>query len=41
LCISSLANQLRSLGDDLLVRKVVKKMVQSVPEDLEQVVISM
>jgi hypothetical protein len=39
--ISSLANQLRSLGDNLLVRKVVKKMLQSVLEDMEQVVISM
>jgi hypothetical protein len=39
--ISALANQLRSLGDDLPDKKVVKKMLQSVPEDLEQVAISM
>jgi hypothetical protein len=39
--ISGLANQLRSLGDDLPDKKVVKKMLQFVPEDLEQVAIPM
>jgi uncharacterized membrane protein YgcG len=39
--ISSLANQLRSLGDEILDKKVVKKMLQSVPDHLEQVAISM
>jgi hypothetical protein len=41
LCISGLANQLRSLGDYLPDKKVVKKMLQSMPENLEQVAISM
>jgi hypothetical protein len=35
------ANQLRSLRDDLPYKKVVKKMLQSILEDLEQVAISM
>jgi uncharacterized membrane protein YgcG len=39
--ISSLANQLRSLGDEIPDKKVVKKMLQSVPDHLEQVAISM
>jgi hypothetical protein len=39
--ISSLANQLRSLGDEVPDKKVVKKMLQSVPGHLEQVAISM
>jgi uncharacterized membrane protein YgcG len=39
--ISSLANQLRSLGDEVPDKKVVKKMLQSVPDHLEQVAISM
>jgi hypothetical protein len=39
--ILGLANQLIWLGDDLPDKKVVKKMLQSVLEDLEQVVISM
>jgi hypothetical protein len=39
--IFGLANQLRSLGNDLPDKKVVKKMLQSVPADLEQVAISM
>jgi hypothetical protein len=38
--ISGLANQLRSLGDDISNKKVVKKMLQSVPEKLEHVAIS-
>jgi hypothetical protein len=37
--ISGLANQLRSLGDDLPDKKVVKKMLQSMPKSLEQVAI--
>jgi hypothetical protein len=41
LCILGLANQLRSLGGDLPDKKVVKKMLQSIPENLEQVAISM
>jgi hypothetical protein len=39
--ISGLANQLRSLGDEVLDKKVVKKMLESVPENLEQVAILM
>jgi hypothetical protein len=39
--ISSLVNQLRSLGDENLNKKVVKKMLQSVPDHQEQVAISM
>jgi hypothetical protein len=39
--ILCLANQLRSLRDDLPDKKVVKKMLQSILEDLEQVAISM
>jgi hypothetical protein len=39
--ISSLANQLRSLGDEISDKKVVKKMLQSVPDHLEQVAIFM
>jgi hypothetical protein len=39
--ISSLVNQLRSLGDEILNKKVVKKMLQSVPDHQEQVAISM
>jgi hypothetical protein len=38
--ISSLANQLRSLGDEITDKKVVKQMLQSVPDHLEQVAIS-
>jgi hypothetical protein len=37
--ISSLANQLRSLGDGIPDKKVVKKMLQSVLNHLEQVAI--
>jgi hypothetical protein len=40
MCISTMANQLRSFVDDILDKKVVKKMLQSVPEHLEPVVIS-
>jgi hypothetical protein len=39
--ISTIANQLRLFGDDISDEKVVKKMLQSMPEHLEQVVISM
>jgi hypothetical protein len=39
--ISTLANQLRSLEDEIPDKKVVKKMLQSVPDHLEQVAISM
>jgi hypothetical protein len=39
--ISALANVLRVLGDDISDKEVVKKMLQSVPEKLEQVAISM
>jgi hypothetical protein len=39
--ISSLANQLRSLKDEILDKKVVKKMLQSVSDHLEQVTVSM
>jgi hypothetical protein len=38
---SGLANQLRSLGDDVPDKKVVKKMLQSMSENLEQVAILM
>jgi hypothetical protein len=38
---SSLANQVKSLGDEILDKKVVKKMLQSVPDHLEQVATSM
>jgi hypothetical protein len=38
---SGLANHLRSLGNDFSDKKVVKKMLQSIPENLEQVAISM
>jgi hypothetical protein len=41
MCISTMGNQLRSFGDDLSDKKVMKKMLQSVPEHLEQVAISM
>jgi hypothetical protein len=39
--ISSLANQLRSLGDEILDKKVMKKMLQSMLDHLEQVAICM
>jgi hypothetical protein len=39
--ISGLANHLRSLGIDFSDKKVMKKMLQSIPENLEQVAISM
>jgi hypothetical protein len=39
--MSSLANQLRSLGDEVLNKKVIKKMLQLVPDHLKQVAISM
>jgi hypothetical protein len=39
--ISGLANQLRSLGDEVPDKKVVKEMLESVPENLEQVAILM
>jgi hypothetical protein len=39
--VSSLANQLRSLGDEVPDKKVVKKMLQSMSDHLEQVAISM
>jgi hypothetical protein len=39
--ISTMANQCRSFEDDISDKKVVKKMLQSMPEHLEQVVISM
>jgi hypothetical protein len=38
--ISSLVNQLRSLGDEIPDKKVVRKMLQSVPDHLEKVAIS-
>jgi hypothetical protein len=41
LCIMALANELRVLGDDMANKEVVKKMLYSVPEKLEQVTISM
>jgi hypothetical protein len=41
MCISTMAKQLRLFGDDMLDKKVVKKMLQSVLEHLEQVAISM
>jgi hypothetical protein len=41
MCISTMGNQLRSFGDDLSDKKVMKKMLQSVPEHLEQVAIFM
>jgi hypothetical protein len=39
--ISSLVNQLRSLGSEIWDKKVVKEMLQSVLDHLEQVAISM
>jgi hypothetical protein len=39
--ISSLANQLRLLGDEIPDKKVMKKMLESVPDHLEQVSSSM
>jgi hypothetical protein len=40
MCISSLANQLRSLSDEISDKKVVKEMLQLVLDHLEQVAIS-
>jgi hypothetical protein len=39
--ITSLANELRVLGDEITEEEVVKNMLHSVPEKLEQVAISM
>jgi hypothetical protein len=39
--ITALANQLRVLGDDITDEEVVKKLLHSVPEKLEQVAIVM
>jgi hypothetical protein len=41
ICITSIANELRVLGDEITDKEVVKKMLHSVPEKLEQVAISM
>jgi hypothetical protein len=41
ICITTLANELRVLGDEVTDKEVVKKMLHSVPEKLEQVAISM
>jgi hypothetical protein len=41
LCITALANELRVLGNGITDKEVVKKMLHSVPEKLEQVAISM
>jgi hypothetical protein len=41
LCITALANELRVLGDEVTDKEVVKKMLHSVPEKMEQVAISM
>jgi hypothetical protein len=39
--ITSIANELRVLGDEITDKEVVKKMLHSVPKKLEQVAISM
>jgi uncharacterized protein YfkK (UPF0435 family) len=39
--ITAIANELRVLGDEVTDKEVVKKMLHSVPEKLEQVAISM
>jgi hypothetical protein len=39
--ITALANELRVLGDNITDKEVVKKMLHSVPDNLEQVAISM
>jgi hypothetical protein len=41
ICITAIANELRVLGDEVTDKEVVKKMLHSVPEKLEQVAISM
>jgi hypothetical protein len=41
LCITPLTNQLRVLGDNITDKEVVKKLLHSVPEKLEQVANSM
>jgi hypothetical protein len=38
--ISVLANQLRAFGDKISDKEVIKKILNSVPEQLEQVAIS-
>jgi hypothetical protein len=41
ICITPLTNQLRVLGDNITDKEVVKKLLHSVPEKLEQVANSM
>jgi hypothetical protein len=41
LCITTLANEMWVLGDEIIDKEVVKKMLHYVPEKLEQVAISM
>jgi hypothetical protein len=37
--ISAIANQLRGLGDKIIDKDVIKKILYSIPDHLEQVVI--
>jgi hypothetical protein len=39
--ITAIANELRVLGDEVTDKEVMKKMLHSIPEKLEQVAISM
>lgn len=39
--ITTLANQLRVLGDDISKKEVIKKLLHAVPDKLEQVAISL